>query len=431
MTEQTTENDVDGIADGDNGRRLDASENAGNHENFSPENEEFQEEYEEEKEIASDVDERVESSIWGQELGEYEGYEGRMYGERSMEDEEMEEGKSAPSSATITAAEKSEEEVRDVAGPDHVLAEIPAEVRINLSFTIILPAELLCLTTFTQEKVTPTYATKEPEQMEQIYRQTLLAYKLRLDDVNERKERAAADTRSYEDEVRATGDESARMFDELLDREREVATGLVYAKTGRKLTEKTVDTITRRQVSRRESLGRDRYECTMLQQRLEEINTRLRSLETLGEGMTTMDYEARHIAHLSYKDKLEEREREVEKLRQRIAEVVNEIAHYKEKEQCLAGNIGCEIHELNEYHERTVRIREDVNELYLILRDLRRARDEKRRDAGLLMAQPVLRETERTMKSMDALRNDIEIIKQEIQRHGPAYRGEKTASVMS
>lgn len=55
----------------------------------------------------------------------------------------------------------------------------------------------------------------------------------------------------------------------------------------------------------------------MLQQRLEEINTQLRSLETLGEGMTSMDYEALHIAHLSYKDKLEEREREVEKLRQR------------------------------------------------------------------------------------------------------------------
>lgn len=72
-----------------------------------------------------------------------------------------------------------------------------------------------------------------------------------------------------------------------------------------------------RQVSRRESLGRVRYEYTVLQQRLEEINTQLRSLETLGAGMTTMDYEALYIAHLSCKDKLEEREREVEKLRQR------------------------------------------------------------------------------------------------------------------
>lgn len=85
--------------------------------------------------------------------------------------------------------------------------------------------------------------------MEQIYRRALLAtYKLRRDDVTERKERARADTRAHEDKVRATGDESARTFGELLDREKEVATGLVYAETGRKLTQKAVDEITRRQV---------------------------------------------------------------------------------------------------------------------------------------------------------------------------------------
>lgn len=100
----------------------------------------------------------------------------------------------------------------------------------------------------TREKVTPMYATKDPEQMEQIYRQTLLAYKLQRDNVTERRERLVADVRGYEDEVRTTGDQSARMFDKLLDREMEVATDLVYAKTGRMLTDKAVNEITRRQV---------------------------------------------------------------------------------------------------------------------------------------------------------------------------------------
>lgn len=71
----------------------------------------------------------------------------------------------------------------------------------------------------------------------------------------------------------------------------------------------------------------------------------------------------------------------------RIAEVVNEIAHHKEKEMCLAQNIQCEERELDEQHERAVSVREDVNKLHLMLRDLRRTYDEKRRDAGLLMAQ--------------------------------------------
>lgn len=121
--------------------------NAENRENFAWENEEFPGEGGE-GEIAEDVYGGDESFICDGESREYEGYEVGMYEERSVKDEEMEEERSAPSSATITAAEKSEEEVRDVVGPDHVLAEIPVEVRINLSFTVILPVELLCLTTF-------------------------------------------------------------------------------------------------------------------------------------------------------------------------------------------------------------------------------------------------------------------------------------------
>lgn len=84
--------------------------------------------------------------------------------------------------------------------------------------------------------------------MEQIYKQTLHTYKLHLDDVTERRAQTMADMQSYEDKMREMRDENARVFDELLDREREVATGLIYAKTGRKITEKAVNEITRRQV---------------------------------------------------------------------------------------------------------------------------------------------------------------------------------------
>lgn len=99
-----------------------------------------------------------------------------------------------------------------------------------------------------QEKVTLTDAMKESEQMEQIYKQTLLTYKQQLDDITERKTQIIANMQSYKDRVQKTRDENARVFDELLDREREVATGLIYAKTGRMLTEKAVNEITRRQV---------------------------------------------------------------------------------------------------------------------------------------------------------------------------------------
>jgi len=85
--------------------------------------------------------------IGEEELEERE-YEEERYEEQSLEDEEVEDEGAVPAAATISAAEKPEEEVQDAAEPDHVLAEIPVEVRINLSFCVILPVELLYLTTF-------------------------------------------------------------------------------------------------------------------------------------------------------------------------------------------------------------------------------------------------------------------------------------------
>lgn len=70
----------------------------------------------------------------------------------------------------------------------------------------------------------------------------------------------------------------------------------------------------------------------------------------------------------------------------RIAAMVNGVAHYKEKETCLTEDIEFEECELNEYREEIARVREDVNKLHLILKDLRRAHDEKRLESGLLIA---------------------------------------------
>lgn len=123
-------------------------------ENLTLENEEYEEERKEEQleraEDEEDIYKMDEFFILDEEPGEFE-YEEERYVERSREDEEAKEEVEAPydDTATISTAEKPEEEVQqDVVGPDHVLAEIPVEVRINLSFCVILPVELLCLTTF-------------------------------------------------------------------------------------------------------------------------------------------------------------------------------------------------------------------------------------------------------------------------------------------
>lgn len=76
-------------------------------------------------------------------------------------------------------------------------------------------------------------------------------------------------------------------------------------------------------MSRREILARNRYEYILLQHRLDEIKMQLQNLETLGEGMTTMDYEALNMTHVNYKNKLDERDRELEKMRYKYVEENN------------------------------------------------------------------------------------------------------------
>lgn len=71
--------------------------------------------------------------------------DGEKYGESFYEGEEVGE-EEIPLSPAI-ASEKLEE-ARQVEESDHVLVELPAEVRINLSFSLVLPVELLFLTTF-------------------------------------------------------------------------------------------------------------------------------------------------------------------------------------------------------------------------------------------------------------------------------------------
>lgn len=133
----------------DNGDRLDPNtETSSDHENFALEDEQFQEAEEGDEEEEERSIHRMDEFFIGEEKLEEREYEEEIYEEQSLGDEEVEDERTAPAAATISAVEKPEEEVQDAAEPDHVLAEIPAEVRINLSFCVILPVELLYLTTF-------------------------------------------------------------------------------------------------------------------------------------------------------------------------------------------------------------------------------------------------------------------------------------------
>lgn len=157
-------------------------------------------------------------------------------------------------------------------------------------------------------------------------------------------------------------------------------------------------------------LARDRCNYVLLQHRLDYLNVQLKIAETLGEGMTAMDYEALHVANLGYKDRLDDRDRELEKLRNkyvsslsatfgyfkrllsrllltRIAKTVNGVAQYKEKEVCIVDDIEFEQINLDHYRGLNTEIRERVNLAHVALNEVRETLNEKNIAAGLLMSQ--------------------------------------------
>lgn len=99
-----------------------------------------------------------------------------------------------------------------------------------------------------QQRMTPADPTKTREQMEEEYRKVLREYKVQVDEILTRQDELTYELQSYRARVRALNEEDNRIFKEFLDRQKEISVGLIFSKTGRKLTEKMMDNSTHRQV---------------------------------------------------------------------------------------------------------------------------------------------------------------------------------------
>ncbi|KZC04892.1 Coiled-coil domain-containing protein 96 [Dufourea novaeangliae] len=404
------------------------------------------EEHEDEEEEEQEESGRVKKSI-DEEIDWYvssdQSIVGGKYGEEFYEGEEL--GEEEIPLSPEDSVEKLEE-ARQVEESDHVLVELPAEDAAEREALISRLTELQteygdlrrrnrlldlwvsrCMTK-NQQRMTPPDPTKNTEQMEKIYKEVLRVYKMQVDDILTQQNELTYEMQTYTEKIDAIRAENEAAFNEFLDREREVAVGLVFEKTGKKLTDKMMNALTHRQTMRSKILAQDRQGYILLRHCLEDLKTRLKGVETLGEGMTTVDYEALHVANLSYKDKLDERDQELEKLRAKIAKTVNGVAQYKEKEVCLIEDIEYEEESLKNYREKNTRNRECVNKARVRLNELRIEFNEKRIEAGLLVAQPALLDMERRMYMRNDLREAIEALEHEIKQYEPERPGKRARS---
>lgn len=97
--------------------------------------------------------------------------------------------------------------------------------------------------------MTPADRTKDNEELEEIYKEVLREYKMRMDDIQTQQNELMFEMQNYIEKVQSIRTETEETFRELLDREKDVAVGLVFEKTGKKVTDKMMNTLTHRQVS--------------------------------------------------------------------------------------------------------------------------------------------------------------------------------------
>lgn len=90
--------------------------------------------------------------------------------------------------------------------------------------------------------------TKTMDQMEEIYREELREYKIQIDDILNRQSELSYDLQNYQEKVNMLRQDDSRIFTEFLDRQKEISIGLIFSKTGRKITDKLMENLIHRQV---------------------------------------------------------------------------------------------------------------------------------------------------------------------------------------
>ena len=91
--------------------------------------------------------------------------------------------------------------------------------------------------------------TKTMDQMEEIYKEELRDYKMQIDEIMNRQSELSYELQSYQQKVEMLREEDKRIFEEFLERQREISVGLIFSKTARKITDKLMENLIHRQVS--------------------------------------------------------------------------------------------------------------------------------------------------------------------------------------
>ncbi|KAI9224567.1 hypothetical protein BC828DRAFT_343699 [Blastocladiella britannica] len=114
---------------------------------------------------------------------------------------------------------------------------------------------------------------------------------------------------------------------------RQTALTAENSRTGKPIPTKLVEQMEQLELKKEQDVAAVRLENIKLRNKLKRHEQTLRQKEELAEGLHLIDFEQLKIENQTYNEKIEERNEELMKLRKKITNVVQVLAHIKEKLQ--------------------------------------------------------------------------------------------------
>ncbi|KAF5287498.1 hypothetical protein FQA39_LY04126 [Lamprigera yunnana] len=214
-------------------------------------------------------------------------------------------------------------------------------------------------------------------------------------------------------DLRAQKDEHQALFEanfaSMQNREKDIGSGLINTQTGKPISEKVIERLIKRQNEKMMEIVKMRLTYIKLRNRVNEKKANLHKLDTIGENLHLIDYEQLKIENTSHTEKNEDRDEELNKLKVKMSETMQCLAHVREKTAAL---------QIDYQHVKNCaeNIVLDANACRERVNSVKKARDNYRQsivkmisDSGLLTKPKLLCDMEESIEEIKLLEDQIQL----------------------
>jgi len=220
-------------------------------------------------------------------------------------------------------------------------------------------------------------------------------------------------------------------WESLLARKREVSKNCIFARSGKTISTKEVDQMEDIERKKEEEVCQARLENIRQKNKLKKREQALKQKEELAEGLHLIDFEQLKIENQTYNEKIEERNEDLLKFKNKIQSTVQVLTHLKEKLEFVSTQ-NCDLTAQLEEIEREATAKRDKLAKTKLARDRLRSENIKlQQNMGLLGKMDLLCDFEtqiETSENMEAklvhlksqhaeLKKENQIYKQKIDKH--------------